>query len=76
MDSVLYLAGCVGFAWLVLWSLRDFDKPSTWFWPFDARWMRRPQDPAPDTATEPQRGATEPVGRWARRPAVHWRRHP
>lgn len=47
MDSIWYLVGCLGFFWLVLWSIRDFTKPSSRFWPFDARWMTRPTDPAP-----------------------------
>ena len=43
MDSIWYLAGCAGFFWVVLWSLRDFSQPTKLFWPFDARWMKRPE---------------------------------
>ncbi len=41
MDSIWFLIGCLGFVWVVLWSMRDFTKPSRLFWPFDARWMPR-----------------------------------
>jgi hypothetical protein len=57
MDSVWFLMGCGGFFWIVLWSLRDFSKPTKRFWPFDARWMERP----PDNEARPWRRA--PPGR-------------
>jgi len=55
MDSIWFLAACVGFFWVVLWSLRDFSKPTRRFWPFDARWMERP--PAAEPRRRWQRGA-------------------
>jgi hypothetical protein len=42
MDSIWFLIACVGFFWVVLWSMRDFSKPTRQFWPFDTRWMERP----------------------------------
>jgi hypothetical protein len=47
MDSIWFLMGCGGFFWVVLWSLRDFSKPTKRFWPFDARWMERPSNSEP-----------------------------
>jgi hypothetical protein len=77
VDSLWFLVGCVGFAWLVLWSLRDFDRPSRWFWPFDARWMR-PVDRAANgvNADAPGQGGTEPAIAWDRRPSARWRGQP
>jgi len=49
--------GCGGFFWVVLWSLRDFSKPTKRFWPFDARWMERP------TESEPRRWQRGAPGR-------------
>lgn len=45
MDTLWFGIGCLAFFWVVLWSLRDFSKPSRLFWPFDARWMERVAPP-------------------------------
>lgn len=66
MTGVLYLCELIAFAWLVMWTLRDPERPTELWWPFDMKGDETP------VGTQPGLGAS---GNWRRRGAggAPWR---